>query len=196
MANPITHISGTAVPIPGNDIDTDRITPARFLKEITFENMGDYLFYDERYDASGTCLNHPLDQSQFKGAAIMVVGTNFGCGSSREHAPQAIMRAGFKAIVGVSFSEIFGGNCKNLGIPTLRVTEEVSNELLKIVQDNPDVDIQIDLNTLVLSVGGVPYQASFPADWQKAFINGTWEAIASLKSAMPLIKEKDGSLPY
>ena len=196
MSKAIRNISGTGVPVPGNDIDTDRITPARFLKEITFENMGEYLFYDERFDKDGQPLNHPLDQEKYKDGKVLIVGVNFGCGSSREHAPQAIMRAGYTAIIGVSFSEIFAGNCKNLGIPTLRVTEDVSKELMAIVQASPETVIEIDMETLVVSVGGAPYAVHFPEDWKKAFLMGTWDAIATLKRALSLIQEKDQKLPY
>ncbi len=114
----INQIEGKAVPVEGNDIDTDRIIPARYLKEITFTNMGKYPFYDERFDAEGKPKGHPFDLPQFQGAHLLFVNQNFGCGSSREHAPQALMRWGVRAVVGESFAEIFAGNCTMLGIPT------------------------------------------------------------------------------
>ena len=117
----IKEVKGMAVPIKGNEIDTDRIVPARFLKEVTFEKMGEYLFYDVRFPNDKKDHLHPLNQEQYKDATVMLVENNFGCGSSREHAPQAIKRAGFEIILGESFAEIFAGNCKALGIPTVCV---------------------------------------------------------------------------
>ena len=196
MSKVVKTVSGSAVPILGNDIDTDRITPARFLKEITFENMGNYLFYDERKDQDGNSLDHPLDQSKFKGASVLIVGSNFGCGSSREHAPQAIMRAGFSAILGISFSEIFAGNCKNLGIPTLRISKDVHREFINHVEGDPTSIFTIDIESLSVSVNDQVYSIDLPKDWQIAFLTGEWNAIATLKSSVSKILEKDKTLPY
>ena len=115
--DPIQQISGPAVPVPGSDIDTDRIIPARFMKCVTFDGLGDYLFYDMRHEEDGTLKEHPLNEERFQGASIFVSGVNFGCGSSREHAPQALYRAGFRAVIAESFAEIFFGNCTTLGHP-------------------------------------------------------------------------------
>ena len=117
----ITNIRGTALPMRGNDIDTDRIIPARYLKEVTFARMGDYPFFDERFDAAGKTKDHVFNDPEYRGASILFVNKNFGCGSSREHAPQALYRFGLKAIVGESFAAIFAGNCTIMGVPTVTV---------------------------------------------------------------------------
>jgi 3-isopropylmalate/(R)-2-methylmalate dehydratase small subunit len=190
------HITGTAVPIPGNDIDTDRIIPARFLKEITFDNMGNYLFYDERIDAKGVPTSHPLNLPQYSAATIIIAGNNFGCGSSREHAAQAILKHGITAIVAESYSEIFSGNCKNIGIPTVTVTPEVQKDLIKMVQNFPNTLLTLNLETLTLTASQNTYPIALQPEWQTAFLNGTWNAIETLKSNRPLILKKDASLPY
>ena len=148
--NKITQIEGKAVPIEGNDIDTDRIIPARYLKEITFTNMGKYPFYDERFDTEGKPTGHPFDLPQFQGAHILFVNQNFGCGSSREHAPQALMRWGVKAIVGESFAEIFAGNCTMLGIPTATVSQAEMRKLQALVKAKPDTKFVLDLEKKTL----------------------------------------------
>ena len=149
----IFNVTGKGVPILGNDIDTDRIVPARYLKEITFEKMGEYLFYDARLQSISSTDVHPLDQSDFKGSSIMIVEKNFGCGSSREHAPQAIKRAGFNAIIGESFAEIFSGNCKNLGVVTGVLARPDLDALIACVKQSPSTEINIDvrLEQVILS---------------------------------------------
>ena len=143
--NKITQIEGKAVVVEGNDIDTDRIIPARYLKEITFTNMGKYPFYDERFDAEGKPKGHPFDLPQFQGANILFVNQNFGCGSSREHAPQSLMRWGVRAIVGESFAEIFAGNCTMLGIPTATVSQAEMQKLQALVKEKPQTKFLLDL---------------------------------------------------
>jgi 3-isopropylmalate/(R)-2-methylmalate dehydratase small subunit len=133
----IVKITGTAVPIKGNDIDTDRIIPARYLKEVTFARMGDYPFFDERFDASGKKKDHPLNDPEYKGASLLFVNKNFGCGSSREHAPQALYRFGIQAIVGESFAAIFAGNCTIMGVPTVTVSAKDMEQVMKSVEENP-----------------------------------------------------------
>ena len=130
----ITQITGTATPIRGNDIDTDQIVPARFLKEITFDNMGKYLFYDARFDNQDQTKDHPLNNLNYLDSTIMIVEQNFGCGSSREHAPQAIKKAGFKLIIGHSFSEIFMGNCKALGVPAVQLPINDIHKIMDIIE--------------------------------------------------------------
>ena len=141
----ITQVSGTAVPIRGNDIDTDRIIPARYLKEPTFARMGDYPFFDERFDAAGKKKDHPFNDPEYRGASILFVNKNFGCGSSREHAPQALYRFGIKAIVGESFAAIFAGNCTMMGLPTVVVDAKEIAQLMKGVEDNPRTEYTVDL---------------------------------------------------
>jgi 3-isopropylmalate/(R)-2-methylmalate dehydratase small subunit len=122
----VRRVAGTGLPLPGDDVDTDQIVPARFLKEVTFDEMGEYVFYDERRDDEGDLGDHPFDRPAYQGARILVVGENFGCGSSREHAPQALLRWGIRGIVGVSFAEIFADNCSSLGVPTVTADREIS----------------------------------------------------------------------
>ena len=141
----IAKIEGKAIPVEGNDIDTDRIIPARYLKEITFTHMGKYPFMDERVDSQGKSKGHPFDMPQYQGACLLLVNQNFGCGSSREHAPQALMRWGIKAILGESFAEIFAGNCTMLGIPTMTVPQADIQRLQKMAKDNPKAVFTVDL---------------------------------------------------
>ena len=142
-----TRISGRAVPIRGNDIDTDRIIPARYLKEITFARMGEFPFYDERFDAEGKPKPHPFNDAKYKGASILLVNKNFGCGSSREHAPQAIYRFGIHAVVGESFAAIFAGNCVMLGMPAVTVASSDIELLMQLVESNPQLVLTLDLES-------------------------------------------------
>ncbi len=194
-ANRVT-IKGTAVVIEGNDIDTDRIVPARFLKEITFENMGDYLFYDVRFNEDDTQKSHPLNEPQNQKAAIMIVGKNFGCGSSREHAAQAILRFGIQAIIGESFGEIFAGNCKSVGIPVLTSTPETLASLKKILEEKPSTSVTIDLVDKTAVLENHSFPISIVEAWRQAFLNGSWNALAILKANTDKIKALDASLSY
>ncbi|MEC8820207.1 MAG: isopropylmalate isomerase, partial [Pseudomonadota bacterium] len=137
----ITKMSGRGIYVQGNDIDTDRIIPARYLKCVTFDELGPALFYDERFHDSGESKGHVLDMQQFKGAEFIISDANFGCGSSREHAPQAIQKFGFKAIIAESFAEIFHGNCTTLGIPCLIMAKDARSALADLVQDNPQEEM-------------------------------------------------------
>src|SRR5438445_10078089 len=147
----IMKIAGTAVPIRGNDIDTDRIIPARYLKEVTFARMGDYPFFDERFDPSGKKKDHAFNDPEYKDAAILFVNKNFGCGSSREHAPQALFRFGIKAIVGESFAAIFAGNCTMMGLPAVVVAAKDIEQHMKSVEDDPQTEYSVDLEEKPLS---------------------------------------------
>lgn len=194
----VTSVSGTAVPIFGNDVDTDRIVPARFLKEVTFDNMGDYLFYDVRYSNGQFNSDHPLNQTQFSNASIMLVENNFGCGSSREHAPQAIKRAGFHMIIGESFAEIFSGNCKALGIVTITLSRSDLEVLFNHVQKNANSVFDFDLRGSQLNVSGIgrPFLVSMKSAHKKAFLDGTWDELALLKLNNKKIDELASQLPY
>src|SRR5262245_5481229 len=151
----IVKISGTAVPMRGNDIDTDRIVPARYLKEVTFARMGEYPFFDERYSSDGKKKDHPFNDPEYSGASVLFVNKNFGCGSSREHAPQALNRFGIKVIVGESFAAIFAGNCTIMGVPTVTVDEPTMRQLMKSVEDNPKTQYTVDLESKTLRYGNV-----------------------------------------
>src|SRR5881409_2227981 len=141
----ISQITGRAVYVPGNDVDTDRIIPARFMKCVTFDGLGEFLFYDVRKNADGTDKPHPLNDPRFKGATILLSGANFGCGSSREHAPQAIQKYGFKAIVAENFAEIFFGNSITLGVPLACGKREDIARIAAAVAANPSTEVTIDV---------------------------------------------------
>ncbi len=193
----ITQIEGTAVPVEGNDIDTDRIIPARYLKEITFTNMGKYPFYDERFDAEGKPKGHPFDLPQFQGAHILFVNQNFGCGSSREHAPQSLMRWGIRAIVGESFAEIFAGNCTMLGIPTATVAHGEMEQLMKLAKDKPHTKFLLDLEKKTLSSGGKEHvKFEIHESKRNALVNGTWDSTSLLLANAGKTAEVAQKLPY
>jgi len=196
MSSIIKTVSGPAVCIDGNDIDTDQIIPARFLKEITFDRMGKYLFADARVAADGTMKSHPLNAPENSKAVIMVVGRNFGCGSSREHAPQAIKRFGIHAIIGESFAEIFAGNCTSLGVPVVTTSEDNLNVIRNLLTETPGTQITIDLVQSVVVIGAVSLPIAISASRQHAFINGTWDATALLSAQVEKIKEVANRLPY
>jgi 3-isopropylmalate/(R)-2-methylmalate dehydratase small subunit len=192
----ITTLIGKGCAVKGNDIDTDQIVPARFLKEITFQNMGHYLFYDSRFDENESPKPHILNDLTFKDASILVTNKNFGCGSSREHAPQAIMRYGFKAIIGESFGEIFAGNCSQIGIPVLTAPAEHISALQDYITNNPKADITIHLDTSTIDYGSLSLSFSMPESRRLAFLEGYWDVLNLLKKNTPALKEKHTTLPY
>lgn len=192
----IIKITGKAVPIPGNDIDTDRIMPARFLTEITFDHMGDYLFYDVRFNADGSPTDFNLNKPEFKQAKLMVAGKNFGCGSSREHAPQALKRYGIDAIIGISFAEIFCGNCKEIGIPTVCMDETQLNRLSEHLYNQPDTVVQLDLETCTVTWEDNAVPVSLSEERRSAFLTGYWNSTGLLKSQEAAIRTTASRLPY
>ncbi|ORC36557.1 3-isopropylmalate dehydratase small subunit [Marispirochaeta aestuarii] len=192
----ITSISGKALPIQGNDIDTDRVIPARYMKSVTFSGLGAYAFYDERYDEEGKPKDHPMNSPRYTGASIMVVNKNFGCGSSREHAPQALRDFGIGALVGESFAEIFAGNCSALGMPTVTVSEEAALQLQKLVAADPGIEIQIDLENMTIRAGDYQVEASMPETYRRAMLDGSWDSTSLLLQAKDEIEKVEGSLHY
>jgi 3-isopropylmalate/(R)-2-methylmalate dehydratase small subunit len=192
----ITKASGTAVPIRGNDIDTDRIIPARYLKEVTFARMGEYPFFDERFDAAGKKKDHPFNDPEYKGASLLFVNKNFGCGSSREHAPQAIYRFGIKAIVGESFAAIFAGNCTMMGLPAVVVGAKEIDQLMKSVEENPRTEYSVDLETKTLSYDNVKIAIDLPETYRTALIMGSWDSTALLRANLEQVKKTAAKLPY
>jgi len=193
----VIKIQGTGVPVRGNDIDTDRIIPARYLKEITFSNMGKYPFFDERFDNDGKSKGHPFDDARFKGASVLLVNQNFGCGSSREHAPQSLMRWGVKAIVGESFAEIFAGNCNMLGIPVVTVTPQAAAKLQSLVEKAPKTSLTVDLEKKQVTVEGgeaVPFQ--MPEPKRQSLLSGTWDSTGMLLANAAKAAETAKRLPY
>ena len=149
----VERVSGTGIPIRGNDIDTDQVIPARFMKVVTFDGLGQFAFFDQRFDDDDNEKDHPMNEARYRDASIMAVNANFGCGSSREHAPQALMRWGIDALIGESFAEIFAGNCLALGIPTVTADHETVIALQDWIDANPDGDIDIDVADEVVRYG-------------------------------------------
>lgn len=190
------HVTGTAVPVEGNEIDTDRIIPARFMKGITFEGLEDHVFEDARFQDDGTPKGHAFDDPRFKGASILIVNKNFGCGSSREHAPQALMRWGIKAIVGESFAEIFFGNCVTLGIPAVTISEAEVKALMESVRENPSQDVTVDVEKgqVRYSDGAIP--CDIPAGPRKQWVEGSWDGTSLLLAAKDDIRAIAKRLPY
>src|SRR5437016_9126608 len=176
----IGQVHGRALPMRGDDIDTDRIVPARYLKEVTFERMGEYPFIDERFDPQGNPRPHPFNDKKYDGASVMLVNANFGCGSSREHAPQALYRHGIQAIVGESFAAIFTGNSLAIGLANVIVSHEDVEKLMALVEADPTVEINVDIEEqCVLYPGGV-IQAQVPETARKALTQGLWDSTATL----------------
>ena len=189
----ITHVAGTGVPVRGNDIDTDRIIPARYLREITFETLGPHAFEDERRQLNG---KHPFDDARFTGSGILVVNRNFGSGSSREHAPQALKRRGIGAIVGESFAEIFLGNCTTIGVPCLTLPAAQIESLQSLIEEEPEAQVAIDLASGAITAGQATYRAEMPASIRQAFVSGAWDALSSLLESDDAISAVYDRLPY
>lgn len=192
----IVKIEGSAVPMRGNDIDTDRIIPARYLKEVSFARMGEYPFYDERFDAAGRKRDHPFNDPEYKGAAILFVNKNFGCGSSREHAPQALHRFGIKAIVGESFAAIFAGNCTMMGVPTVTVGASQIEQLMKSVEESPRTQYTVDLESKTISYGDTKIAIDLPETYRTALTAGSWDSTALLWANLEQVRKAAAKLPY
>jgi 3-isopropylmalate/(R)-2-methylmalate dehydratase small subunit len=192
----IIRISGTAVSIRGNDIDTDRIIPARYLKEVTFARMGEYPFFDERFDAAGKKKDHPFNDPEYKGASILFVNKNFGCGSSREHAPQALYRFGIKAIVGESFAAIFAGNCTMMGLPTVTAAHDAVELMMKTVAENPKTQFTVDIEKKIVAFGDKRIDIDLPETYRRALISGSWDSTGLLRANLEQVKKTAAKLPY
>ncbi|MGI9256289.1 MAG: 3-isopropylmalate dehydratase small subunit [Salinispira sp.] len=191
----MSRIGGKAIPVRGNDIDTDRIIPARFLKEITFGRMGEYPFYDERFDSAGNMKDHPFNREDYQGASILLANANFGCGSSREHAPQSLIRWGIKAVVAESFAEIFAGNCTMLGTPTVCASAADAEVLQKIAEEKPETVFTLDLESGVLHAGELRVSISMPESRKRAFLEGTWDSTSLLMAHAEEVRELAAWLP-
>jgi 3-isopropylmalate/(R)-2-methylmalate dehydratase small subunit len=187
--SPIKKVTGRAVPVEGDDIDTDRIIPARYMRCVTFDGLGEFLFRDIRQSSDGKSKNHPIDQAKFKGSAILVSGMNFGCGSSREHAPQAIVRAGFKAVIAGNFAEIFFGNSTTLGLPCVSAKKEDLQALTQLISSEPNTDLEIDLEKLKVTAGKLSFPVTMKASAQQGLLSGRYDAIADLLANLPKVKE-------
>jgi 3-isopropylmalate/(R)-2-methylmalate dehydratase small subunit len=192
----IEIVQGRAIPIPENDVDTDRIIPARYLKFITFEGLGAYAFYDERFDEQGNPKPHPFNDPRWQGASILLTGSNFGCGSSREHAPQALYRAGIRVIVAVSFAEIFAGNSTDIGMPTVQVKPLYLEALCTLTNENPSTELRIDLkNKTITTSSGWTCPLDMNEGYRQAFLEGSWDTTSVLLANINHIKQKAAELP-
>jgi len=195
---PVARVSGRPIPLPGNDIDTDRIIPARFMTAITFDGLGELAFRDARFGAEGKPLDHPMNDPRFqaKGPRVAIVNKNFGCGSSREHAPQAMWRWGIKAIVGESFADIFFGNCVAMGIPCVTASEADVATLLRAVEADPSAEVAVDLDAMTATRAGTSIPVGMPAGARTQLLRGTWDATRILVDALPKVRETASRLPY
>ncbi|MFT7221483.1 MAG: 3-isopropylmalate/(R)-2-methylmalate dehydratase small subunit [Candidatus Azotimanducaceae bacterium] len=192
----LAKISGRGVYVQGNDIDTDRIIPARFLKCVTFDELGPSLFYDVRFNEDGTSKNHVLDAVQFQGAEVLVSDGNFGCGSSREHAPQAIQKFGMKAVIAGSFAEIFQGNCTTLGIPCAVMDDENRAKLSATIESDPDAELIIDLEAMQVVFANRIFPISMKESTREAFLSATYDPLDNLLSSADQVKQTAQRLGY
>ncbi len=189
----VETVAGRGLPLVGNDIDTDRIIPARFLRCVTFDGLGAQVFADDRSQMHGT---HAFDQPQYQGATVLVVNGNFGCGSSREHAPQAIAKWGIRAIVGESFAEIFFGNCVAMGIPCVLADSATVQQLQTLLTANPQAAVTVDLVAMQVRCGDFVGAISLAAGPRQMMLAGTWDACRQLVAGAEQIRTTAAKLPY
>jgi 3-isopropylmalate/(R)-2-methylmalate dehydratase small subunit len=195
----ITHVHGTAVSVPGNDIDTDRIIPARFMKCVTFDGLGEFLFYDVRKNPDGSDRPHPLNDPRHARANILITEANFGCGSSREHAPQALYRWGIRALIAESYAEIFFGNCTTLGIPCVTATRDDAQMVARMVEETPELPVIVDVERSRVFYGldgAKNFPVHLPEGAREVLINGKWDPIADLLDGETATATAAGALPY
>ncbi|HQX49157.1 MAG TPA: 3-isopropylmalate dehydratase small subunit [Planctomycetaceae bacterium] len=190
--NEIQSIQSTGIALLLDDIDTDRIIPARFLRCVTFDGLGEHAFEDDRQQDS----NHPFNKPQYQGAGILLAGRNFGCGSSREHAPQSLMRWGIQAIIAESFAEIFFGNCGSLGIPAVKAAKADLEKLAEAIEKNPKLEITVDLQKLMVTAGGISFSVTMPDSARDALVTGQWDYLGRLLSAADQVTEHAKKIPY
>ena len=195
---PVKQVTGTGVFIPGADIDTDRIIPARFMKCVTFDGLGEFAFYDVRFDSeTGEKTNHPLNDARFKDASILIAGVNFGCGSSREHAPQSLRKYGFNAVIAESFAEIFYGNSTTLAMPCVMASAADIAALRTAVEAKPDTQITIDLEKMtVRTCCDLEFHVKMPESAREALVSGRWDPIQELIDNDAAINDRAKALHY
>ncbi len=191
----IKRVEGRGVVLPGNDIDTDQIIPARFLRAITFAGLGEQVFRDERFDENGAPRPHPFNDERYRGAEILIVNTNFGCGSSREHAPQALLRFGIKAIVGESFAEIFAGNCAGIGLVVATMARPVVVDLQARVQRDPSLPLLVDVEDKQFGCADERFPLAMNEAARAALLGGTWDSLEQLKRNEAAIERVSKRLP-
>jgi 3-isopropylmalate/(R)-2-methylmalate dehydratase small subunit len=192
----ISLVKGQGVYVPGNDIDTDRIIPARFMKCITFNGLGEYLFYDVRHDENGEEKEHSLNDPTYANANIMISDANFGCGSSREHAPQSLYRAGFRAIIAGNFAEIFFGNATNLGMPCVSIEDADRKRLVDLLNQSPNQTLSVDVSSLKIRLGDHQFDCELRTGARDSLLNGTWDPLDELLTNRPAIDRTSNSLGY
>jgi 3-isopropylmalate/(R)-2-methylmalate dehydratase small subunit len=192
----IVVVAGKGLPLRGNDIDTDRIIPARYLRSVSFEGLEGHLFADDIAQASAQKVVHPLTDARYANASILIVNRNFGCGSSREHAPQAIRRKGFRAVVGESFSEIFFGNSVALGMPCVTAAPVDVDRVQRLVEDRPDVELVVDLGSQALRYGELTVPISMNPAARESFLDGSWDATGLLLDRFDEVEATMRKLPY
>ncbi len=190
-ASRIQSVTGRALPLRGHDIDTDRIIPARYLRAISFDGLEQHVFADDRSDPA-----HPFNAPQYQGAHVLLVNRNFGCGSSREHAPQALQRWGIQALVGEGYSEIFFGNSVTIGLPCLTVSPEELEQLMKRVEADPATALTVDVEGLRVAAGDVTMSATMPRSAHEALITGLWDGTGLLLADFDQVRQLADSLPY
>lgn len=194
----ITQVTGRGVYVPGDDIDTDRIIPARFMKCVTFDGLGEFAFADAKAAEKAAGRVHPLDDPRFNGATVLISGSNFGCGSSREHAPQALFRHGFRAIVAESFAEIFFGNSTTLGIPCVKMSKQDIAALGALIEKTPSALITVDLTENKVTVDDLDFRAeiAIPGHAREPLMNGRWDSIADLVDGLDDVRARVAAIPY
>jgi 3-isopropylmalate/(R)-2-methylmalate dehydratase small subunit len=196
MSTRIERVSGRPIPLRGNDIDTDRIIPARYLKQVTFEGLEKGVFEDDRKALAARGMTHAFDDPRFAGASMLVVARNFGCGSSREHAPQALQRWGITAVLGESYSDIFAGNSLVMGLPCVTLAPESIEAIMALADAHPDREIVLDLEAMTVTAGGRTLAATMPASARTALVEGTWDPTGLLLDDIAQVQAVAAGLPY
>ncbi len=192
----ITKIAGRGVPLRGNDIDTDRIIPARFLRCVTFDGLGEHAFADDRSQLKAAGQLHPFSNPEYAGANVLVVGSNFGCGSSREHAPQSLQKWGVRAIIGESFAEIFFNNNIAIGVPCVRLLAADIASLQGLIEDRPTLDVEIDLAAGSVSAADFSFEIKMPEAARQMFVRGQWDATGQLLANLDKVRTRAAQIPY
>lgn len=193
---PIHSITGRGVVVSGDDIDTDRIIPARFLKAVTFDDLAEGLFYDERFDERGASKNHPLDQTQFAGASVLITGNNFGCGSSREHAPQSLKRFGIQAVIAGSYGEIFFSNATTIGLVCVRVSDADRKALATLVREAPQTEISVNVDEKTVIAGSLTVAAEITDNARHALTEGYYDPLSELLGNVDQVRSTAETLGY
>ncbi len=192
----VTTIAGPGIPLRGNDIDTDRVIPARFLKCVTFDGIGEHAFADDIKGLAAKGETHPFADARFANATILVANQNFGCGSSREHAPQSLKRWGIQAIIAESYSEIFYGNCVSLAMPCFTQDHDTCAKIQNTIEDDPAAELTVSVAEATISIGGETVQLEIQPGAQGQFLDGSWDARAGLLENLDGAKEVAAKLPY